>query len=120
MPALPEDIGAASRAVAVATWASPAVAARYPSARDGSITPADGYFDAIADAQTVVVARAVLLGTERRRFAAEVHDLLWPTIEAGVPQLRLIDAEQGVDGGFLAARVELDLEAETSTLELYG
>ena len=120
MPATPADIAAASRDVVTATWADAGVAARYPSARDGSITRGDGYFDSEADAQTVIDARAALIGVDRRRFSVVVQDLIWPVISTGLPQVRLVDAEQRVDGTFLVARLELDLEAETTTYEVFG
>ena len=120
MPALPADIGAASRDVVLATFADATIAARYPASRDGSVTPADGYFDAVADANTVIQARGALIGAERRRFTVVAIDLAWPTVSTGVPQVQLVDAEQGVNAVFLAARVELDLEAETTTTELFG
>lgn len=120
MPATPADIAAASRDVIVAGWADAVIAARYPSARDGSLEPAEGYFDAIADAQTVVNARAGLIGVERRRFEVVVYDLAWPDPSLALPQLQLADAEQGATVNCLAARVELDLDAETTTYELFG
>jgi hypothetical protein len=120
MPALPADIAAATRDVVVASWADPAIAARYVAARDGSVTTADGYFDSRADAETVIVARGALIGIERRRFAVTVHELLWLDPADGMPTVRLIDPEQGVDGLFLIARLELDLDAETTSLELFG
>lgn len=120
MPATAADIGAASRAVAVASWASATIASRYPSARDGSVQPADGYFDAIADAQTVIDARGALVGVERRRFATTIADLAWPDLSTGLPQDQLVDAEQSANAGFLGARAEVDLDAETTTHELFG
>lgn len=120
MPALPADIAAASRDVVTATWANAAIPDRYPSARDGSVTPADGYFDAVADASAVIDARGALIGTERRRFTAIVADISWPSVSVGLPQANLVDAEQSVSGAFFASRLELDLEAETTTYELFG
>lgn len=120
MPALPADIAAALRDVAVATFTSTAIAARYPDARDSSTDAAAGYFDAIADATTVVNARGALIGVERRRFTVDSSVLIWPTVSTGLPQAHLIDPEQGVDAGFLCARIELDLDAETTTYELFG
>ena len=120
MPATAADIAAASRDAATATWSDPTIAARYPTARDGAAEPATGYFDAIADAQTVAAARGALIGVERRRFTVTVAELIWPTVSTGLPTVRLIDAEQGVDGAFLVARIELDLDAETTTYELFG
>lgn len=120
MPALPADIAAATREVAISTWSDPAIAARYPAARDGSVTPATSYFDRAADAQAIIDARGALIGVERRRFAVTAQDLVWPDPAAGIPTARLIDDEQRADGAFLVARVELDLDAETSSFELFG
>ncbi len=120
MPALPADIAAASREVAISTWSDPAIVARYPAARDGSVTPANGYCDSAADADTIIQARGALIGVERRRFAVTVQGLVWPDPASGIPTARLIDTEQRADGAFLVARVELDLDAETTSLELFG
>ena len=120
MPALPADIFAGSREVAIASWESATIAARYPTARDGSAAPATGYFDKMADAQAMIDARAALIGVERRRFKAVAIDMIWPDAAGLVQQVRLIDGEQGADGAFLTARFELDLEAETTTYELFG
>jgi hypothetical protein len=121
MPATTGDIAAASRDVAVASWTSATIAGRYPSARDGSTEPAVGYFDTQADAQTMVDARATLIGTERRRFAVAVGDVLWPSISTAVPTMALTDAEQSASAlNCLVARIEIDLEAETTNIELFG
>jgi hypothetical protein len=120
MPATPADIAAASRDALVVTWADASIAARYPTARDGTLSPALGNFDAATDAQTVVNARGALIGTERRRFAVEVHDVIWPDVSLGVPTATLVDVEQSASGSFLAARIEVDLDAVTTNLELFG
>lgn len=120
MPADFADIAAATRAASIAIWAGGAIAARYPNARDGSVTPATGFFDAIGDAQAAANTRGTLIGAERRRFAVEVQELIWPDVENGVPTMRLIDAEQGADLPCLTARIEIDLDAETTSLELFG
>jgi hypothetical protein len=120
MPATAADIAAASRDAAIATWSDAGIGSRYPSARDGSVTPATGFFDASGDAQTVIDARGALIGIERRRFTVGVDDLLWPAISTGLPQVQLIDGEQAVSATFLAARIEIDLEAETTSYELFG
>lgn len=120
MPADFEDIAAAIRAASIAVWSDGLTAGRYPNARDGTVAPAAGYFDRIDDAQAVANARGVLIGAERRRFAAEVQELIWPDVESGVPTMRLIDAEQNADLACLTARIEIDLDAETTSLELFG
>lgn len=120
MPADPNDIGPAIRAAAVATWQNAAIKARYPTARDGQSEPAEGFFDSIADAQTMVDARGALIGVERRRFAVQVDGLSWLDPSTGVPTVTLVDAEQLANGPFLVSRIELDLEAERTSLELFG
>jgi hypothetical protein len=118
--ALPVDIAAGTREAVVATWSNGTIRTRYPSARDGSADPAEGFFDALADAQTVIDARGALIGVERRRFAVTVADLLWIDPAAGLPTMRLVDSEQAVDAPMLVARLSLDLAAETTDLELFG
>jgi hypothetical protein len=120
MPATSADIGAATRDALIVTWSSPAMAARYASARDGSVEPTVGYFDTAADAQAVNDQRGALIGTERRRFAVKTAGLVWPIVSAAIPQARVIDAEQALDATHLVARIEVDLEAETTTLETFG
>jgi hypothetical protein len=120
MPALVADIQAGTREASTVEWTSAAIAQRYPFARDGASEPGEGFFDSAADAQAVLNARGALIGTERWRFAVEVDQEVWPDLTAGVPQLRLIDAEQGVDGLTLASRIELDLENERTIYELFG
>lgn len=120
MPADPADIGRAIRAAATAEWSSTAVKARYPNARDGLAEPGEGYFDALADAQAMADARGALLGTERRRFAVEVGGELWLDPAAGAPTVTLTDGELSVAAPHLVTRIELDLEAERTALELFG
>lgn len=120
MPATGADIAAAMRDVVTEQWSDSAIAARYPSSRDGLANPANGYFDDPADAQTVINARGALIGTERRRFSVLVSDLLWLDPTTGIPTVALVDSEQAANGNFLVSRLEIDLEAETTTLELFG
>ncbi|UAK24343.1 hypothetical protein [Sphingomonas nostoxanthinifaciens] len=120
MPALPADIGAAIRDVLIVTWSDPDIALRYPGARDGSVTVADGYFDDEADALEVIEARGALIGEERRRFTVVAMDLFWPAVSTDVPRALLVDPEQGANTAFIISRLEDDLEAETSSFELFG
>lgn len=120
MPALQADIFAASRDSVMASWSDTAIGTRYPNARDGWTQPSTGYFDAIADAQTVINARGALIGVERRRFAVSAWGLSWPTVSTGLPLGQLIDVEQSANSSFISARFELDLEAETTNNELFG
>lgn len=120
MPATPADIAAALRESVTALWSDGSIAARYPSARDGSASPATGYFDSVADAQTVINARGALIGTERRRFTATVVDEVWPDLSAGPPQIQLVDAEQSANVACIVTRLELNLDDGTTTYELFG
>lgn len=120
MPALTADISAAIRRARIETFESATIKARYPSARDDSGSPAEGFFDSAANALTAAQARGALLGVERRRFAVRAADIVNLTPNLGVPTVTLKDAEQGVDGAFLVARIELSLEDETTTFEVFG
>lgn len=120
MPASPQDIAAGSREATIVTWSDPAIVARYPTARDGSVTPATGYCDSAADQQVLIDQRGALIGVDRRRFAVAIGEVVWPEISTGLPQARLVDAEQRVDAVHLAARIEVDLDALTTTHELFG
>jgi len=120
MTALPADIAAGTREARVESWQDAAIKARYPGARDAVSPPTEGFFDSAADARTVAAVRAALLGVERRRFSVPIGDLLWPDPTMGVPTYRLVDAEQAVDLPCIAARIEIDLETDTTTLELFG
>ena len=120
MPALPQDIAAATRDGIVETWSNAAIQTRYPGARDAGSPPAEGFFDEPSDAQACATARGALIGVERRRFTVPVQDLLWIDPTTGVPTYRLIDATQDVDKSCLAARFEIDLEERQTNLELFG
>lgn len=118
MPALPADIAAASRAARIETRVDAAMKARYPNARDGSATPATGFFDLAANAVTALAQRAALIGGERRRFKVTVEGLHWPSPEAGMPTVMLIDPEQGVADAALVSRIELDANSEQTIYEV--
>lgn len=119
MPAIPSDIAAAMRQQMVVSSSDASIRTRFPSARDGSEDPAEGFFDSASDAATAVGQRMALLGAVRRRFAVSVDDLV--EVPGGtVPTHRVIDSEQGLDAALLVSRVEVDLEQETTQLEYFG
>jgi len=120
MPALPEDIAAGMRAANVVAWADAAIKARYAGARDGQTAAAEGFFDSDDDAQAAADARGALLGTERRRFTVPVADLLWFDPSEGIPTLYLVDATQAAELSVMATRIEVDLEADATSLEVFG
>jgi hypothetical protein len=120
MPFDPSLDAAGARDAIVVSYASATIKARYPSARDGLDSPAEGFFDTEANAQTAIDARGALIGVERRRFAASVSDLLWIDPTTGVPSFSLADADQAIDATMLVARIEIDLDAEITTPELFG
>lgn len=121
MPALPEDIAPGIRRARVEAWESAAVKVRYPSARDGSVQPAEGFFDNAADGAAAIAARGAIFGTERRRFTVRAAELIWPDpAAAGIPTITLNDPEQKVNGPMIAARIEINLEDERTAYEVFG
>lgn len=119
MPALPSDIAAAIRERVVVSTEDAAIKSRFPSARDNSSDPAEGFFDSPTDAQAAVSQRASLIGATRRRFVVEVADIV--DVAAGaIPTHRIIDAEQGLDASMLLARIEVDLEQDATQMEYFG
>ncbi len=119
MSAIPSDIAAALRRQQVVSSEDATIRTRFPSARDGSEDPAEGFFDSASDAATAVAQRRALLGAVRRRFAVTVADLI--DLPSGtIPTHRIIDAEQGVDASMLLSRFEVDLENEQTKLEYFG
>jgi len=119
MPALPADISAGTREAQIETWTSATIKARYARARDNSDAPSDGYFDSAADADTALTARAALIGVERRRFSIVVEGLHWIAPGLGTPTVTLIDPENGVNAAAMVTRVEVDLDAERTTFEVF-
>jgi hypothetical protein len=114
------DIALGTRAQQVRTQENSTVKTQYPTrARDGNLRPDAGYFDVVTDADTILTARAALIGVWRSRFAVEVEGMIWfdPVAFAGV---RLVDAEKSVDATFMVARWQIDTEAERTRFELYG
>lgn len=120
MPATATDIAAGTREAVIVTWSDPSLKTVFPSARDAEGAPSEGFFDDQTDAQAAIDQRGGLIGVPRRRFLAKVSGLLWLDPAAGIATATLVDGEQQVDGDFLIGRVELDLETETTTLELFG
>lgn len=120
MSALPADIAAATREATLGGWTSQPIRDRYPGARESYSPPSEGFFDSAAHAEAAAAQRGALIGVERRRFTAPVHDLLWIDPTTGIPTYRLKDAAQTADLPVIPARVEVDLEAGTTTLELFG
>lgn len=124
MPATAADVARATREAATDISSDAAVLTRQPGARDGLTNPRRGYFDNLADAATVNAAARALIGTERRRFAVRVGDVIEPTggFDASqvTPVVTLIDANLAANGAFLVARIEIDDEAGTTALEIFG
>lgn len=120
MPAQPSDIAAALRQQIVVSSEDATIKARFPSARDNSDEPAEGFFDLRAGAEAAGVQRRALIGMVRRRFAVTVDDMLFIDAAGMVPTHRLIDSEQGVDAAVMVGRVEVDLENEQTSLEYFG
>lgn len=114
------DIALGTRAQQVRVTENATIKTQYPTrARDGNLRPDAGFFDVVTDADTVLAARAALIGVWRTRFAVEVEGLIWfdPVAFGGV---RLVDPQLSVDATFMVARYQIDCEAERTRFELYG
>jgi hypothetical protein len=124
MPATSADVARATREAVTDISSDAAVLTRQPGARDGLVSPRRGYFDSIADAATVNAAARALIGTERRRFAVRVGDVIEPTgsfnASQVTPTVTLVDADLAANGTFLVARIEIDDEAGVTAMELFG
>lgn len=120
MGALPADVARAGREASIASVEDATIKARFPRARDGVKAPAAGFFDSQVDAQAALTARSALIGVVRRRFVVRADEAIEPDIDAGIPVWRLVDAEQAVDANHLTARIIVDFEAETTSVELFG
>lgn len=118
MTAVPFDIAAAIRKAAIVRHEDDSIKAAFPGARDGSLTADEGFFDHIADAQAIVSERSLALAGERR-FSAEINDQLWLDASLATPNVRLVDDEQSLDQLLCCSRIEVDLEAEVTRLELF-
>ncbi|OYZ15642.1 MAG: hypothetical protein B7Y35_06120 [Sphingomonadales bacterium 28-64-96] len=112
------DIARATRPASIITSEDSAVLTRQPGARDGLASPRVGFWDSAADAAAVLTAAAALIGTERRRFQVQVGAVLALDASTATPAVQLIDAGLAVNAGGLTARIVIDDDAETTTLEV--
>lgn len=118
MSALPNDIAAATREAIIERYENTAVRDALTGARDGSLTPGEGFFDLLADAKTIVDERGLVLAGDPR-FSVSVAALVWSDPSRSTPAVRLVDAEQSVDARLCCSRIELDLEEEVTSFELF-
>lgn len=120
MSALPADVQRATRAARIVTLTDTALRTAYPAARDGLQSPEAGFFETAANAATVLAIKASLIGTYRRRFAVQVAGEIELDPTVTIPGYQLTDSELDVDAPVMLARIEVDLEAETCALEVFG
>lgn len=115
MPAFPSDIVRATRAARTVTWAGDVT-----NGRDGLKSIEPGFFEAKADASTVLALKGALIGTARRRFliAAQGEIAVDPASE--IPSFRVVDSETSADLPALLCRYEYDMESEVTTTEVLG
>ncbi|MDD1450811.1 hypothetical protein NHF48_007320 [Sphingomonas sp. H160509] len=118
MSALPNDIAAATREAIIERYENTAVRDALTGARDGSLQPAEGFFDLLANAKTVVDERGLVLAGDPR-FSVSVAALVWSDPSVATPAVRLVDVEQAVDARLCCSRIELDLEEEVTSFELF-
>lgn len=124
MPATAANIALATREAVYDTRSDTAVQTRNAGARDTGDTPRAAFWDSVTDAAIVNNAAFSLIGVERRRFAVRVQGAT--TFSGGLdftvatPTVTLVDAELAANGSFLISRIELDLESETTSFEVFG
>ena len=118
MSALPNDIAAATREAIIERYENTAVRDALTGARDGSLTPGEGFFDLLGDAKTIVDERGLVLAGDPR-FSVSVAALVWSDPSLATPAVRLVDSEQSVDARLCCSRIELDLEEEVTSFELF-
>lgn len=120
MSALPADVQRATRAARIVTLSDASLRTTYPAARDGLQSPEAGFFESAADASTVLALKAELIGTYRRRFRVDVAGEVELDPTSVIPCWQLVDSDLDVNAPVMLARVEVDFEAETSALEVFG
>ena len=120
MPALVADIQRATRKARVVTLTDSAIQSAYNGARDAIDAPAPGYFETAADASTVLALKQALNGVFKRRYVVNIADEVAVDPLTAVPTWTLTDSETGVAGTVLLTRIEVDLENETTQVEVLG
>jgi len=120
MPALASDIVRATRQARVIQREDAQLLATYPTARDSLKDPQPGYFEFAADAVKVLDISAALIGRYCRRFVVAIGDEVEVDPLTEIPTFRLVDEELAADCDIMVARVEIDDEAETTSIEGIG
>lgn len=120
MPALVADIQRATRKARVVTLTDTAIQSAYTGARDAIDAPDPGFFETAANASTVLALKQTLIGVFRKRYTVEIADEVWIDPLTAVPTWHLTDTETGVDADVLLTRIEVDLETETTSVEVLG
>ena len=120
MPALVADIQRATRKARIVTLTDTAIQSAYNGARDAIEEPEPGYFETAADASSALALKQVLVGVFRKRYVVEIADEIWVDPLTAVPTWHLTDTETGVDADVLVTRIEVDLETETTQVEVLG
>ena len=120
MSALPDDVQRATRSARIVTRTDADIRATYPAARDGVQSPDTGYFADAADAATVLMLKAALIGTPRRRFRVDVAGEVLVDPATAIPSYQLVCDELAANLPALLCQIEVDFETETTVLEVLG
>lgn len=120
MPADPADIQRAIRQSRVVTYEDGGMQAAYPNARDSLDNPHPGYCEDAGDTAQVLDAIGTLIAAPRQRYLVTIGDEMWLDPLAGIPTFQLIDEELGADLPVLLTRLEVDMENETTGIEVMG
>lgn len=120
MAADPADILRATRRVQTVTRTDTGLLDHFPLARDGAANPEPGFFETAEDARAALAIKAGLIGVARRRFLLRLAQEFMIDPLVGVPTATLRDDELAVFDPVLVTRVQLDLENETTMIEVMG
>lgn len=123
MPATPARIGFIQEEFRRAIAETAEMRTRYGTLARESDDPVGTFFDHEADAQIIADARQDLLGTERRRFRAQVKgvaEVLALQFDGDVPVANFVDTDRRLDRPMLVSEIVVDLGKNTATLTLWG
>lgn len=124
MPATASRIAFITQESRVAT-AGPdgTVAALYGSSARDTVPPIDTYFDTLADASALALARLNLLKAPRRRIefgVAGEETSLGFTYKGTTPAVSVTDEERGIDGAAAVVQFGVDFEKGQSMMVTWG
>lgn len=124
MPATAERAAFAKEEFRSAVWKNDNVRNLYGKvARDTKDQPVVSFFDDKDDAQALIEERGALLGVHARRFRPVIDDVITDAdlgMALAVPAATLIDDDLVADMDVAIVGIEVDFDAERSTIQVWG